>query len=119
MAEASILDALDELKKLEESLRSRDAEFKERDFFFSSRRRHTRWPRDWSSDVCSSDLSLAEAGGGQPRVKLTLNPPCRVEVSLAMAPEHEPPQGHSDSSASLALTSNGMIGQSFHSRSKP
>src|SRR5207253_3990842 len=26
--------------------------------FFSSRRRHTRWPRDWSSDVCSSDLWL-------------------------------------------------------------
>src|SRR5690625_5042637 len=26
-------------------------------FFFSSRRRHTRWPRDWSSDVCSSDLN--------------------------------------------------------------
>src|SRR5690625_2356631 len=26
--------------------------------FFSSRRRHTRWPRDWSSDVCSSDLHL-------------------------------------------------------------
>src|SRR5207253_5722175 len=24
---------------------------------FSSRRRHTRWPRDWSSDVCSSDLA--------------------------------------------------------------
>src|SRR5690625_7233303 len=28
-------------------------------FFFSSRRRHTRWPRDWSSDVCSSDLPSA------------------------------------------------------------
>src|SRR5690625_6962884 len=27
-------------------------------FFFSSRRRHTRWPRDWSSDVCSSDLEI-------------------------------------------------------------
>src|SRR5690625_7981605 len=27
-------------------------------FFFSSRRRHTRWPRDWSSDVCSSDLRV-------------------------------------------------------------
>src|SRR3712207_472670 len=26
-------------------------------FFFSSRRRHTRYWRDWSSDVCSSDLS--------------------------------------------------------------
>src|SRR6266487_1357172 len=34
-------------------------------FFFSSRRRHTRWTGDWSSDVCSSDLlansSLANA----------------------------------------------------------
>src|SRR5207249_6063053 len=27
-------------------------------FFFSSRRRHTRSKRDWSSDVCSSDLSF-------------------------------------------------------------
>src|SRR6266508_6576499 len=30
-------------------------------FFFSSRRRHTRWPRDWSSDVCSSDLAVGSA----------------------------------------------------------
>src|SRR2546429_8321491 len=29
-------------------------------FFFSSRRRHTRCSRDWSSDVCSSDLALGE-----------------------------------------------------------
>src|SRR5256886_8848056 len=27
-------------------------------FFFSSRRRHTRFDCDWSSDVCSSDLSV-------------------------------------------------------------
>src|SRR6266581_3760354 len=27
-------------------------------FFFSSRRRHTRWTGDWSSDVCSSDLAI-------------------------------------------------------------
>src|SRR3712207_6851403 len=27
-------------------------------FFFSSRRRHTRYWRDWSSDVCSSDLCV-------------------------------------------------------------
>src|SRR2546429_3636928 len=27
-------------------------------FFFSSRRRHTRCSRDWSSDVCSSDLRM-------------------------------------------------------------
>src|SRR5207245_3594218 len=29
-------------------------------FFFSSRRRHTRCYRDWSSDVCSSDLNAQE-----------------------------------------------------------
>src|SRR5258707_8855107 len=30
-------------------------------FFFSSRRRHTRYWRDWSSDVCSSDLEDVRA----------------------------------------------------------
>src|SRR5215813_2481294 len=36
-------------------------------FFFSSRRRHTRCGRDWSSDVCSSDLgrALLEALGSR------------------------------------------------------
>src|SRR5207253_4883887 len=34
-------------------------------FFFSSRGRHTRWPRDWSSDVCSSDLYLTLARDAQ------------------------------------------------------
>src|SRR2546430_8267152 len=36
-------------------------------FFFSSRRRHTRFDCDWSSDVCSSDLYTVSAtlrGGG-------------------------------------------------------
>src|SRR5699024_11343659 len=32
-----------------------------RTFFFSSRRRHTRSKRDWSSDVCSSDLQSYDA----------------------------------------------------------
>src|SRR5207249_9389598 len=32
-------------------------------FFFSSRRRHTRSKRDWSSDVCSSDLTCARIIG--------------------------------------------------------
>src|SRR5690606_23206068 len=44
-------------------------------FFFSSRRRHTRFSRDWSSDVCSSDLQRApqhgergpQGAGGQSR----------------------------------------------------
>src|SRR6266487_262574 len=38
-------------------------------FFFSSRRRHTRWTGDWSSDVCSSDLTgVGGAGPGDPDV---------------------------------------------------
>src|SRR3989442_10848472 len=44
-------------------------------FFFSSRRRHTRCGRDWSSDVCSSDLhagrgTRAHAGHGRGGVQL-------------------------------------------------
>src|SRR5437870_4139207 len=53
-------------------------------FFFSSRRRHTRWPRDWSSDVCSSDLCGIVEGGSirnDPTLELLL----RVAVSQAEA----------------------------------
>src|SRR3712207_7407408 len=35
-------------------------------FFFSSRRRHTRYWRDWSSDVCSSDLEEGNAAFNTP-----------------------------------------------------
>src|SRR5206468_4424416 len=36
-------------------------------FFFSSRRRHTRSDRDWSSDVCSSDLHRPDGVEAEPR----------------------------------------------------
>src|SRR5260370_3751127 len=36
----------------------------EKCFFFSSRRRHTRFKCDWSSDVCSSDLAAGAGGHG-------------------------------------------------------
>src|SRR5699024_1785757 len=39
-------------------------------FFFSSRRRHTRSKRDWSSDVCSSDLSLGLVKGDKVAVMM-------------------------------------------------
>src|SRR2546430_17630647 len=35
-------------------------------FFFSSRRRHTRFDCDWSSDVCSSDLNKIDRPGARP-----------------------------------------------------
>src|SRR2546422_6903607 len=63
-------------------------------FFFSSRRRHTRCSRDWSSDVCSSDLvrpppvrrSPAEDGGAvtcRVRLPSASNLYVRSQTSLA------------------------------------
>src|SRR5690606_39604608 len=49
------------------------------DFFFSSRRRHTRFSRDWSSDVCSSDLMVASP-------RNTDNPITSVTVVSAIPP---------------------------------
>src|SRR5208282_6677208 len=48
-------------------------------FFFSSRRRHTRCYRDWSSDVCSSDLERAPDPAGRIAVPATV-----------LWPEHDP-----------------------------
>src|SRR3712207_8492153 len=59
-------------------------------FFFSSRRRHTRYWRDWSSDVCSSDLLLTRVtiqGMGRPRSGRGLTPPSR---SGSLASQGEP-----------------------------
>src|SRR5690606_40788884 len=42
-------------------------------FFFSSRRRHTRFSRDWSSDVCSSDLQLMKPEAITPAVEYLLS----------------------------------------------
>src|SRR5437868_15519876 len=41
-------------------------------FFFSSRRRHTRSKRDWSSDVCSSDLPSRNRASIRPMVRRSL-----------------------------------------------
>src|SRR5687768_15511039 len=41
-------------------------------FFFSSRRRHTRCSRDWSSDVCSSDLLAAPRPGTAEKMNIAI-----------------------------------------------
>src|SRR5438874_13300731 len=56
-------------------------------FFFSSRRRHTRSLRDWSSDVCSSDLwMILNVGGGptpdKPTVTLSVPDPNHINSFL-------------------------------------
>src|SRR5690606_39416664 len=52
-------------------------------FFFSSRRRHTRFSRDWSSDVCSSDLYvpafLVQLGHPSGRLPLHFKDLCWLE----------------------------------------
>src|SRR6266508_118143 len=67
-------------------------------FFFSSRRRHTRWPRDWSSDVCSSDLFRREpvvvlVDDGHRLLEIAhrhRRDPPQPELSSPPAPEGEP-----------------------------
>src|SRR2546430_17482384 len=56
-------------------------------FFFSSRRRHTRFDCDWSSDVCSSDL-VAKIRGVRPMWALALRRVAtqRDQVADALAP---------------------------------
>src|SRR3712207_6840810 len=53
-----------------------------RRFFFSSRRRHTRYWRDWSSDVCSSDLRYI----GNPDFS---NLPRKFKTALTGHPSHD------------------------------
>src|SRR5215510_15685422 len=62
-------------------------------FFFSSRRRHTRWPRDWSSDVCSSDLPFGTSLPAVQQIPSRLRPWEREIgggeiVAAAQAAEH-------------------------------
>src|SRR5690348_17991436 len=47
-------------------------------FFFSSRRRHTRWTGDWSSDVCSSDLNFASATCEALRFSVGADGACKI-----------------------------------------
>src|SRR3712207_7545294 len=47
-------------------------------FFFSSRRRHTRYWRDWSSDVCSSDLGPAAPQQSYLRAEAVLDAAART-----------------------------------------
>src|SRR6266550_241543 len=53
-------------------------------FFFSSRRRHTRCSRDWSSDVCSSDLRRRAVAFDDGRTKLVALP-VRTAVGIGSA----------------------------------
>src|SRR5688572_31059651 len=54
-------------------------------FFFSSRRRHTRFDCDWSSDVCSSDLELPRSEDHPPLRLYTAPFQLKTGLSVRMA----------------------------------
>src|SRR5437868_14710563 len=60
-------------------------------FFFSSRRRHTRSKRDWSSDVCSSDLSTPQHSQRRVYAQLLRGPagPVRATFRNAEGKEYD------------------------------
>src|SRR3989449_10431452 len=70
-------------------------------FFFSSRRRHTRCSRDWSSDVCSSDLYRV----GYDLVPRLRNRLQRVAVDLPVEREHRRVKGL----PRVVILSNGLL----------
>src|SRR5436309_8565443 len=80
-------------------------------FFFSSRRRHTRFSRDWSSDVCSSDLFPSGIGDGR-----RFSPQCIVigepEIAAAIPPGAQDHPG-------LALLGDHLPGASLETQRDP
>src|SRR5437763_15870597 len=61
-------------------------------FFFSSRRRHTRYIGDWSSDVCSSDLVVGAGRGGAGVPPAFTAPPAASGCPGAPARTGRPPR---------------------------
>src|SRR2546430_15979548 len=99
-------------------------------FFFSSRRRHTRFDCDWSSDVCSSDLAgLAAqfgvapgAGGFTPNLFAVLPTTRYIREQVALAHYALPPCLGSDSTAGnliLGRSEERRVGKECRSRWSP
>src|SRR5690348_17836186 len=89
-------------------------------FFFSSRRRHTRWTGDWSSDVCSSDLTPS------PRRSPTLmkascrsTPACVLARTRSVAPRCRLREPGLSRSSSQLRSEERRVGKECRSRWSP
>src|SRR2546430_6111691 len=92
-------------------------------FFFSSRRRHTRFDCDWSSDVCSSDLKQREEdprgragsfGGGGRHVSSSL-----FEPTLTVIACEAKPSGVSRDGGPYSRSEERRVGKECRSRWSP
>src|SRR6266550_7731256 len=77
-------------------------------FFFSSRRRHTRCSRDWSSDVCSSDLILTP-NEARKRVGEELRPEPEADQLGVISGTGFIPVGVAPATAGLMVDEKGVI----------
>src|SRR5690606_12845819 len=68
-------------------------------FFFSSRRRHTRFSRDWSSDVCSSDLTFAYLKSSSSK-----------DLYFRLTRSHTPPHQKQDNSCTISFRCDIYLG---------
>src|SRR5437762_5322895 len=83
-------------------------------FFFSSRRRHTRYIGDWSSDVCSSDLDRASGHSGKEHFgwEACSAQGCEVAESRGLAVPTTPrPRGSATSHPGLTASLRAEIGR--------
>src|SRR5204863_3722242 len=80
-------------------------------FFFSSRRRHTSSLRDWSSDVCSSDLDV---GGVADPVRTGLGE--RGRAAVAPGPDRRPLRHRRRLAGTAGRSEEGRVGKGWRSR---
>src|SRR2546421_6676828 len=94
-------------------------------FFFSSRRRHTRSDRDWSSDVCSSDLVWSAICYGRAPTATDRRPNAHrllLGLSTRSSPYFATPEGLSEGAPPLRRVSRSeerRVGKECRSRWSP
>src|SRR5690606_39818008 len=96
-------------------------------FFFSSRRRHTRFSRDWSSDVCSSDLggkppTPGRGGGGEHRsggLRRPRGPPDLPESGGAACPADRGRRAAAAGDAASRRSEERRVGKEWRTRGGP
>src|SRR3712207_6862925 len=77
-------------------------------FFFSSRRRHTRYWRDWSSDVCSSDLFPCAYSGARDLEFSVLGLPAPHSAACAIGGVRVSPPPCPSPGSKLLLLASGL-----------